>query len=416
MSEITSETTPEIVVAGVNGNKIPADVHLLLVAAGHQVFCSQSLLKTVLTCFPEFDTSRWSSIVPIDRCFDQIRSIKDSRAIVILVSGDPLFYGLGKKLRQAFPDRHIRFLPAVSYMQSCFAHFGINWDDAEIISLHGRPLDLLETRLNSAKLFIFTDPDNSPDRIAEYFKARLSDEDLVAVRMMVGECIGTEKQCFTGGTVKEISLMNWSQPNCMIVVNPGAVQAAERSGFGLRENDISHSRGLITKNEVRAAVIHRLGLSNRDVFWDVGAGSGSISLEAARLFPFLSIYSIEKSAEQLAHIMANKRRYQCCNIHVVEGEAPDILPGLPNPDKVFIGGSGGRLEEILNTLAGFLRPEAIIVITAVLADTARLAPEILYRHGFSVDISLIQVTRLSYPEREKNKLNPIHIICGRKNP
>jgi precorrin-6Y C5,15-methyltransferase (decarboxylating) len=156
-------------------------------------------------------------------------------------------------------------------------------------------------------------------------------------------------------------------------------------------------------------------LPDQGVFWDVGAGSGSIGIEAARLHPALLIYAIEKSSVQLSNIERNKKRYQCRNLIIASGSAPHALADLPRPDRVFVGGSGGALDGIIAHLAQVVAEDGIVVVTAVLEQTAQRGPELLHRHGFTVDISEIQVVRRSYPAEEKTRLNTIHIIRGCRN-
>ena len=404
----------ELIVAGCNGAFIAHQIQTYLADDRYPLFCSKSLLDIVLCVFPKFNMSRWLSIVPISDCFTKIRSYSDRPGVIILTSGDPLFYGIGKRLQQEFTDWAITFFPAVSYMQSCFSHYGINWDDAEFLSLHGRPLASIDEKLYCQKLFIYTDPENTPGRIADYFKNRLGEAQLETRKFLVGECLGLEDQRFTEGTASEISARSFKQPNCMIVVDQAPEDLDNAPRFGLTESDITHSRGLITKSEVRAAVIHRLRIPETGIFWDVGAGSGSVSLEVARLYKSLSVFAIEKKKEQLTNIQANMKRYRCDNVRIVPGEAPAALHQLPAPDSVFVGGSGGRLEEILSFLSTVVKDNTSIVITAVLKETARRAPEILHRNKFTVDISLLQVTRYDYPEQSRTPFNPIHIISAGK--
>jgi len=408
------EKLAHIFVAGVNGNTLPAEVVQLLGTSKCQLFCSSSLLDTVMSVVPTFRPKRWSSIVPIADCFKKIQAASVSEPTLILTSGDPLFYGLGKKLRQQLPERNITFLPSISYMQSCFAHFGLAWDDADITSLHGRSIRVLDSRLNSSKLFIFTDPENSPNRIASYLLERLDSEDRESVLVMTGECIGKKNERFSSSTLEEAAERTYAHPNCMIIANPAVHHLENDFTFGLGEEDIAHSRGLITKNEVRAAVLHKLRLTEHGVFWDIGAGSGSISLESARMYPGLTVNSFEKNPEQLLNIRANKQRFGCRNLHIIAGEVPETFAGYVRADRVFIGGSGGRLEEIITALKELNSPPERIVITAVLEKTAREAPEILHHHGYHVDISLIQVKRYVFPAAEETEFNPIHIICGRR--
>ncbi|NNK14664.1 MAG: precorrin-6Y C5,15-methyltransferase (decarboxylating) subunit CbiT [Desulfofustis sp.] len=404
----------KLFIAGCNGTHIADQIRVYLADNRYQLFCSSALLDTVISVFPQFDRQRWEPIVPLADCFTQIENHRDGPGVIVLTSGDPLFYGIGKRLTKRFPDWHIRCFPAVSYMQSCFSHFGINWDDAQFVSLHGRSLNSIDKKLYCSKLFVFTDQENTPNRIAGYLKRRLGDYWESSRKLLVGECIGSDQERFSAGTIDEISAATFRQPNCMIIVDQSETEQDDAIRFGLGEGDIQHSRGLITKSEVRAAVIHRLRLPENGVFWDVGAGSGSISLEASRCVPSLSVYAIEKKEEELFNIRINISRFKCPNVNIIAGEAPEALGGLPAPDCVFIGGSGGRLDEILSFIDRASKETTRIVMTAVLDDTARRAPEILYRNNFSVEISIIRVSRYEYPAREEIEFNPIHLIKAEK--
>ena len=284
----------KLIIAGCNGTHIAEDIQAYLADERYPLFCSAALLDAVVGNFPHFDRQRWNAIVPLDDCLAKIDSCWETPGVIVLTSGDPLFYGIGKRLKDRFPDWQISCFPALSYMQSCFSHFGINWDDAKFLSLHGRPLNLIDKELYSKKLFVFTDHENTPDRIAGYLKKQLGELSKSSRKLFVGECIGSEQERFSTGSVDEISTATFRQPNCMIIIDESETESSDTIRFGLGEEDIRHSRGLITKNEVRAAVIHQLKLPETGIFWDVGAGSGSISLEAARCFPSLSVYAVEK--------------------------------------------------------------------------------------------------------------------------
>lgn len=401
----------DIIVAGINGNQIPLHVYGYIEDTSFPISCSKAHLKIIESNFHGFDHDRWIPIVPLPECFDTVARTLKKDKVLFLISGDPLFFGIGKRLSQHFTNSSIRFIPAVSYMQSCFAHIGLNWDDADFLSLHGRSLESLDHKLNCRKLFIFTDTDNSPDVIARYLNSRRGNQPIPYI-VHVGERIGAKNQRFVSGNLDEIEAMSFAQPNSMIVLDTSDADTRTTARFGLSENDIEHSRGLITKSEVRAAVIHKLQLPDNGVLWDIGAGSGSISIEAARLFESLSVYAVERSDEQLENIQANKFAYGCRNLHIVAGQAPEILYDLPQPDRIFIGGSGGRLEDILGYLDERVNAPVRIVATAVLEETARTVPEKLYASGFDVDVSVIETTRYRYPNKNKTTFNPISIICG----
>lgn len=355
-------------------------------------------------------------VVPLTNCIASIKEYLEEGDVVVLASGDPLFFGIGRRLLHSFPSHTICAHPAVSSMQLAFARFNIPWDDAEFVSLHGRSNERLAARLlKYSKVFLFTDPANSPNAIAEKLLAECGEDTISDISCHVGECLGSStERLFSGGLI-EIRDKCFADPNVMILLNPKAGSQSKRYPvFGLQEKEICHSRGLLTKNEVRAAAIHSLRLPQEGVFWDVGAGSGSVGLEVARLFPDINVLSIEKVEEQWQNIELNKKKFGVFNMSLVKGEAPDVLQNLPAPDRVFIGGSGGNLQLILEFCAEKLLAGGLIVVNAVIAKTATVAPETLYRLGFDVEITEIAVQRFRYPEEEKQHFNPIKIIVGHK--
>ena len=194
----------------------------------------------------------------------------------------------------------------------------------------------------------------------------------------------------------------------MLVEQPARPEVCR---FGLGEDEIRHSRGLITKDEVRAAALHRLRLPATGVFWDIGGGSGSVSLEAARFCPELSVYTVERHPAEQANIRANIRTYGAYTIHLVDGEAPAALANLPDPDRVFIGGSGGQLEAILTAVVPRLRPGGRLVVSAVLARTETTARRVLAQLCRRVTSATLAVTRHE-PGGPDRVLNPITFITG----
>jgi precorrin-6Y C5,15-methyltransferase (decarboxylating) len=169
------------------------------------------------------------------------------------------------------------------------------------------------------------------------------------------------------------------------------------------------------------------------VLWDVGAGSGSVGLEAARLCPGLQVFAIERQDEQVENIHKNRQKFQAWNLQIIQGSAPDALAGLPAPDRVFIGGSGGQLSAIIGHAAERLSPGGRIVVNAVLEKTAQEAPAHLHEQGLTVSLSEIKVVRRHYPQTmdgpvspapgmdevrpqtmDGQTMHPITIIVGRK--
>ncbi|MFN3396873.1 MAG: precorrin-6Y C5,15-methyltransferase (decarboxylating) subunit CbiT, partial [Thermodesulfovibrionales bacterium] len=185
--------------------------------------------------------------------------------------------------------------------------------------------------------------------------------------------------------------------------------------FGLTENEISHSRGLITKDGVRAIAIHKLRLPQKGVFWDIGAGSGSVSVEVARMCSQMKVYAVERNEEQINHIIENKRRFNISNMEIICGEAPDILEGLPLPDRIFIGGSGGRLGDIIHAIDCKIA-SGIIVLTATTLETLNMAIALFKEKGYYIDVLEISISRFK-PIGKGHHLssqNPVFIVTGMK--
>lgn len=355
------------------------------------------------------------SITPLNKALQTMHSGLATGNIAVLVSGDPLFYGLGRRLLTEFSPEQVQIFPALSSLQQACALFRLPWDDAAIISLHGRSHPHIPgLLLANSKNLVFTDRANSPDAIAkqllDYLQLIGETELPGTIRMMVAEDIGLETEKLFQGSLMEAMGLQFSPLNVLCLLVP---QQALNSfcRFGLTEDVINHSRGLITKNEVRAATLHRLQLFDDGVLWDVGAGSGSLSIEAARLCPRLTIYAVEHKEEEFDNIRKNIVKFRCHNIIPVFGRAPGALETLPHPDRVFVGGSGGALEQIIERIAGSLTGGGRLVINGVIETTVQAAPILMERHGFRVEKSSLSVTRTG-PDGATQVFNPITIMAG----
>jgi precorrin-6Y C5,15-methyltransferase (decarboxylating) len=359
---------------------------------------------------------RMIDIAPVAAMLAQVEEALQTGDVAILASGDPLFYGIGRTLIERFGPEPVTVHPAVSAVQHACARFRIPWDDLAIVSLHGRVDHNIPGRvLRHARAMLFTDRDNSPDRVAAILLAALEacgdQPRLTSIRIRVAENLGLADERLTNGSLAEIAGQTFAPLNMMLVEQP---PLPENIRFGLREQDIHHSRGLITKDEVRAATLHRLRLPASGVFWDIGGGSGSVSLEAARLNPDLLICTIEKKQEGQRNIQENIRRYGAYNIHLVSGEAPEAFAALPAPDRIFVGGSGSRLEAIIEAAVARLADGGRIVINAVLEQTETTALQCLQRLQLTVASSTLAVTRRDYPQGAARIFNPITLITGDK--
>jgi len=359
------------------------------------------------------------AISPLAPALESIQIGLATGNVGVLASGDPLFFGIGRRLLREFDEEVLVVLPALSTMQEACARFKLPWDDMKIVSLHGRKtLHAPGLLLGSEKTFVFTDQNNTPARLAqqliEYLELIEDESLLVQCRVHVAENLGTGEERLFSGTLTEAATQEFAELNVLIVTRP-PLGAEGIPVFGLTEDEIAHSRGLITKDEVRAVTLHALRLPNAGVFWDIGAGSGSISVAAARLHSGLTIFAVDQHPEAFANVKRNIRQFGCYNIIPIQGEATAVLNGLPDPNRVFVGGSGGKLAAIIGQAADRLPSGGRMVVNGVIGTTVAEAPQCMAAHGLKVDLTRVQIERTTFPETEPGKvLNPITVMTGRK--
>lgn len=362
----------------------------------------------------------------VDDTFEFIRAnFNRCNNIALIASGDPLFYGIGRRAVKEFGKDIVEILPDLSSIQLAFARIKESWDDAFLMSLHGGPDPLKRRHLPyeledlpylvtiHRKILLLTDRENNPAKIArELYLAGFNS----GLKMYVCEKLGYPDERVTVGLPEEIKDKTFMDPNLVIIFNESLDELREggRIIFGFSERELSHSAGMITKDEVRAVTIHKLRLPDKGILWDVGAGSGSISLECARVSPFLKVYAIEKDDNQIQYITNNLQRLNVYNVRIVKGEAPEAFEGLPPPKRAFIGGSGDRLKEIIEFLSNKSVP--IIVINATKWET--LSNAIISLKGYDYDVEVVQVSvsRMKSLGRGNffSAINPVFVIRGSK--
>jgi precorrin-6B C5,15-methyltransferase / cobalt-precorrin-6B C5,C15-methyltransferase len=386
--------------------------------------------------FPEV-AGKVRRINKVEETLEFIDRNREELTIVLLGSGDPMFHGIGRRVITRYGSKEVEIIPDLSAIQVAFSRIGETWDDAFLMSLHGGlipgkgvktyTLDDLPALLAAhRKIAILTDGKNNPTAIARTFCAIPGHPPM---KIFVCEKLGYGlAETVTAGTPGEIARKTYADPNVVVLLmdrpeagRPGLPPEAGMPSsdsvlcFGLTEEEIIHSRGLITKDEVRAVTLHRLRLPEKGVLWDIGAGSGSVSIEAARLSSGLKVYAIDRDEEQASHVESNKERFNASNIEIVRGEAPDVLGVLPGPDRVCIGGSRGRLSAIIDVVSRRMN-RGIVVINAVTLETVNEAIGLLDTNGFRVEASQISVSRLKElgGRRHMAALNPVFVISGEK--
>lgn len=334
--------------------------------------------------------AEWIDITaPVESVFTRYQS--RGEAIIIFASGDPLFYGFANTIKRLMPKAEIQLFPTFNSLQLLAHRLVIPYHDMRIVSLTGRPWPEFDRALieRVTKIGVLTDKEHTPAAIAQ----RALEYGYTHYTMHVGEHLGNpEKERVTTLTLEEAAAREFTMPNCIILDSP----VGGASSFGLPDSSFALLDGrekMITKMPIRLMTLQALDLRNRHVLWDIGACTGSVSIEARLLFPHLHIEAFEIRPECEAIIHENCRRFGAPGIEVHIGDFLDSPLALPRegaitfenekfqptqhpvpsptraggeiPDAVFIGGHGGRLKEIMKKVVCCLAPGGVIVMNSV---------------------------------------------------
>lgn len=352
---------------------------------------------------------------------EQIRQSSDS--VVVLTSGDPLFFGFGRLLLEQLPPERLQFHPHLSSVQLAFSRIKLAWQDARIISAHGRSLDELLQAIQQGveKIAVLTDPTRSPSAIA----ALLLSLDLPSrYQIWVCENLGGSNERITETTDPNPLIDQSFAPLNVVVLRRLSNEELELSQslplFGLSDQSFlsfPDRPGLMTKREVRILVLAELALQAGQIVWDIGAGTGSVAIEMARLCPTSQIYAIEKTAIGISLIQKNCDRFAVENIHAIHGAAPNALQELPQPDRIFIGGSGGNLQSILEMGLAQLRDRGIIVLALATLEHLTQTLTYLSQNNWRYRVLQVQIARSTAIASltRLTPLNPITLITISKD-
>ncbi len=370
-----------------------------------------------LAFFDQFGGERIVLKDGLKAALDRVATLAQDHNVCILASGDPLFFGIGSLVIKRLGAEHVDVLPQPSSVQLAFARAGLKWDDAAFLSLHGRPDEGFLTRLKRlSKAAILTDEEMSPSRIG-------------ALMVEHGETGWTATVCENlGGPDERVRTLDVAGLAALSDVSPLNVVVLVRSVPGwrpppaipfLHEDDFAKrmpKKGLITKREVRLLSLAALHIRPDSVVWDIGAGSGSVSIEAALLARDGHVYAIEVDPEGVEICRDNVRTHGVDNVRVVAGRAPEALADLEAPDAVFVGGSKGSLDEIIGVVLERLRPGGRLVVNAITLENAAEAYQAMRSRGLVPEVTLLQVSRsepLAHYLRYE-ALNPIQIFAVSK--
>lgn len=363
-----------------------------------------------LGIFPDFSGNKMV-LGDLTELMDYLKSA-DER-IVILASGDPTFFGISRFLLRNLPKERIEIFPNVTSMQYAFARIKEPWDDGIFVSVHGRGMHQAVDKIIAAeKACVLTDKTNTPAAIA----AELIERGAEGYEAWLCEDLGMPTEKFTKTSVRGLLNITASELNILILIRTYEPNLIHYPLIGIDDDEFHTSKKLITKMEVRAVTLAKLQLQDDLVLWDIGAGSSSVSIEASNLMPNGRIFAVEKNPQCIGFINENLKKFCARNIKLIEAFAPEGLDDLPDPDRVFIGGAGGKLDEVIDTVSLRLKPEGVVVINAVTLDTLTRAVEFLEDHGFTVEATCVNIAKTRNLTEYKmfEAQNPVYVISAKK--
>ena len=369
--------------------------------------------KRLLNLFEESRARKKIIDRDIDGIVNFVKQEMKTKRVVVLASGDPMYFGIGRRLIDTIGARHTTVYPNISSVAAAFALIKEPWDDARVISLHGRKNynRLLRALEEEHKIAVFTDPKNNPAWLASH----LLENQFFNYKMCVLENLGDSSEKFGWYTLREAAELKFADPNMVILKrSTGGVKEKMPLFPGAPDSWYDHQKGLITKSEIRVISLSKLRLSTEHILWDLGAGSGSVSVEAALTIKKGNIFAVEKSPERVAQITNNRKKFGIRNLKIIQAELPEGLGELPQPDRVFIGGGGRQLKSIISAAAQYLKPEGMIVVNTVLIPNVETARAALENLDFNTEVIQVQINRsrpMPWADRLE-ALNPVWIISG----
>ena len=332
----------------------------------------------------EYKTDKVISII------EEIRKRTPEAKLCVVFGGDTGIYSGATKLVEGFRSKEMRFIiiPGISSVQLLSARLGIPWQNWKILSAHGNECDGVKVVEPDKKTFFLTGGRMTPRVLCE----QLAKAGFGETKALVGECLGTEKERIVTSTVKEISEMDFDSISVLLVWEvPGKYEVIRRTP-GIPDEDFIRDKVPMTKQEVRAVVMSKLGITPCDICWDIGAGTGSVSVEMALCAPFGKTFGVEFRDVALELMKANRDKFGVGNLEIIKAKAPEGLRELPCPDAVFVGGSKGNLKEIITTVLD-INDKARLCINAVTLESLSQAVEAVELAGFAAEVSQVSVAR-----------------------
>jgi precorrin-6Y C5,15-methyltransferase (decarboxylating) len=365
--------------------------------------------ERLLAHWPDHPAEKVAIKANVPALIERLRRRGEARTVV-LASGDPGFYGIAETLLRHLPPEELEIVPHVGALQLAFARAGIGWSDAILTSAHARPLaEVVGWARRAPRIGILTGREHTPSAIAEtLLEAGIDD-----CRAIVAENLGRPDERIVDTRLAALPGSSFAPLNVLLLIRdadwrPQPIIAPRP------DEAYAHRGGLITKADVRALSLTRLALSETDTAWDVGAGSGAVSIEMAQIAWRGRVFAVEKDAENLGYIRENVVRFGALNVAVVEGRAPAALEGLPRPSAVFVGGTGGALEPILSHIDSAARRGCRVVMNLATLENLHQAMDVMDALGWTPQVSQVNVAhgRAIAGRTRLAPLNPVFILKG----
>ena len=398
-----------------------------LTEQGRKIIEASELLigaDRMVNAFPDYQGDTCYAISP-SKIMDYIITHPEHSTITVIFSGDVGFFSGAKKLNEAiegskasagsqqgespWSEYETEYIPGISSLQYFSAKLKLPWEDTKVVSLHGREDNIMGAVRNNTKVFFLTGGDYSVQRVCRI----LSDNGMKDADVYVGELLSYHNERIVRGTAETLAGKEFDPLAVMLVVNDKIIQRPVVT-HGVKDELFERGQVPMTKSEIRSVSLSKLQLRPGDIVYDVGAGTGSVSVEMALQAYEGSVYAVEFNEEALDLIRRNAENFGVWNLEVVSGKAPEALENLPIPDRAFIGGSKGNLAEILELLVK-KNPKIRVVVNAITLETMAEAVEQFKKLGFE-DIDIVQIFAAhgkaagSYHMMQGQ--NPVFIISG----
>ncbi|RJR33405.1 MAG: precorrin-6y C5,15-methyltransferase (decarboxylating) subunit CbiE [Desulfobacteraceae bacterium] len=393
-----------IIGAGISPDDLSEQKSRLIYGADVLV-CGERLLDR----FGDFKGRRILVKAPLEDVVHSIREEMDSgKMVVVVAEGDPGFFGIGGRLMKAFDRDHVVVVPNVTTLQAAASRMKLPWESIRTVSLHGRSdhRPLFSALASSNLVGIFTDRDSDPALLSRLLTAR----GVEGFRMWVFENLGAIEEKIGCYELQDGGRRTFSPLNFVILERLRRPEITPQ--LGMDDDLYIHKAGLITKKEIRAAGLAALSVEPHHTVWDLGAGCGSVSIEAFLLAREGAVYAVEKDRSRVDLILENRRRMGAYGVEAICGTMPECLRELPDPDRIFMGGGLGSGVEVLEEALSRLNPGGHLVIHIVLLGSLEKVRKYLRSKGWKYNLTHIQVSRsrgIAGDERLE-PLNPVYIV------